>query len=99
MERLSLPMSELEFMFRVEVCDHCPQRTPLNGPDGQRACQQTCGQYQAVPRLYEAVRRLNPIASTSMALRGQVPVSNLGVSGALKRRRKVIQVIRKYVNR
>jgi hypothetical protein len=99
MRRLSLPVSGVEYAFRAHVCDQCAHRTPVDGPNGHRACQDACGQYQAVPALLDVARRLDPmIASIPQALKNRMPVRGPGVNWAPGRRRKVIRLIQKYLN-
>ena len=98
MRRVSLPVAGLEYLFRADICDHCPHRTPVNGPHGQRACQSGCAQYEAVPALYDLAQRLDPmVADVSAALKHHMPTSGPGVNWAPGRRRKVIGLIRKYL--
>jgi len=99
MRRVSLPLAGLEYMIRSEICDHCPHRTPVNGPNGQRACQSGCAQYEAVPALYDVARRLDPmIANVAETLKHRMPLSGPGVNWGRGRRRNVIGLIRKYLN-
>jgi hypothetical protein len=84
-------------MFRAQVCDHCTHRTPVTGPNGERECQSTCGQYQAVPTLYDIASRLDPmIASVPDALNHHMPVTGGTVQWPARRRQKVIGLIRRY---
>ena len=99
MRRLSLPISGLQYMFGAEVCDHCTHRSPLSGPNGERECQNTCGQYQAVPALCEMASRLDPmVASVPNALKSHMPVTGGVVKWPARRRQKVIALIRKYLD-
>jgi len=98
MRRRSLPIAGIEYAFRTEVCDHCPHRTPVTGANGQRACQDTCGQYHAVPALVEMACRLDPmIASIPEALRHHMPVTRAAVTWPARRRQKVIALIQRYL--
>jgi len=98
MRTVSLPVAGFEYMFRAQVCDHCPHRTPVDGPNGHRACQDACGQYLAVPALYDVARRLDPmVGHVTEALKDHMPTSGPGVNWAPGRRRKVIGLIRKYL--
>jgi hypothetical protein len=99
MRRVSLPLAGLEYMIRSEICDHCPHRTPVNGPNGQRACQSGCAQYEAVPALYDVARRLDPmIANVAETLKHHMPLTGPGVNWGRGRRRNVVTLIRKYLN-
>lgn len=99
MRRFSLPVIGLEYAFRARVCDHCPHRSPVDGPNGHRACQDACGQYQALPALQEVARHLDPmIASVPGALKHHMPTSGPGVNWAPGRRRKVIRLIQDHLN-
>ncbi len=98
MRSLSLPVTGLEYAFRTQVCDHCSQRTPVDGPNGERACQSACGQYEALPVLYDVASRLDPmIASVPDALKHHMPVTGPIVDWAPARRRKVIRLIQNYL--
>ena len=99
MRRLSLPVTGLEYGFRAHICDQCDHRTPVSGPNGQRACQDACGQYQALPALFDVAKHLDPmVASIPRALKNHMPVRGPGVNWGPGRRRKVIQLIQKYLN-
>jgi hypothetical protein len=99
MRRVSLPISGLEYMFRANVCDHCAHRTPVVGERGERDCQATCDQYRALPSLYTAASRLDPmIANVSEALKHQMPVTGGAVNWPARRRQKVIGLVRRYLD-
>ena len=99
MRRVSLPVSGLEYAFRAQVCDHCTHRTPLNGPNRQRACQDNCGQYHALPALYDVATRLDPmIASVPDALKDHMPTTGPGQTWPAARRAKVVRLIQDYLN-
>src|SRR5215218_9546639 len=99
MKRISLPISGLEYKFRHDVCDHCAHRTPVNGPNGQRACQAACEQYHALPVLYAVATRLDPmVASIPDALKDHMPVTGGAVNWPPRRRQKVIGLIRRFLD-
>ena len=87
MQRHALPIAGIEYAFRSEVCGRCPHRTPVTGAHGERACQDTCGQYHALPGLVQMASRLDPmIASVPAALRHHMPVTRAAIAWPARRR-------------
>ena len=94
MRRQSLPVAGIEHGFRAQVCAHCARGTPAEGPNGRRACEDTCGQFQSIPRLLWAAAWIDPmIGSVPDALKRHMPVTGGAVNWPPRRRQKLISLI------